>query len=59
MLRPFIRPVHGQAQFSLWRQLSQRLRQHRIRQALGSQPLVMQQARQAFERRLLIAQAAC
>src|SRR5712691_12569429 len=58
MLGPFNRPIHGQAYFAYGRQLPQGLRQHRLGQVMGSQPLVMQQAREAFERRLLIAQAA-
>ena len=58
MLLPFNRPVEGQAHFAFRWQLPQCLRQHGVGQAVRSQPRVMQQTRQAFERRLLIAQAA-
>src|SRR5215510_6515285 len=58
MLGSFNGPVDGQPHFAFRRQLPQRLGQHGIGQPVGRQPLVMQQARQAFDRCLLIAQAA-
>ena len=42
MLAPCTRPIHGQAHSAGGRQLSQGLGQHRLRQAMGSQPLVME-----------------
>ena len=58
MLGPFNRPIQSQAHFTFGGQLPQGLGPHRVGQAVGGQPGVMQQARQAFEGCLLIAQAA-
>ena len=57
MLTPFNRPVQGQPHFAGGRQLAQRLGQDGIGQAVRGQPLVVQQAREALDRRFLVAQA--
>src|SRR5262249_39821415 len=58
MLAPLHRPIQSHAHSAFRRQLPQRLDQHGGGQAMGGQPRVVQQAREAFERGLLIAQAA-
>ena len=58
MLVPFDRPVDGKAYWPMSRELDEGLQEHRIRQVAWLQPFVVEQPRQAFGRRFLIAKAA-